>query len=419
MKESFFATGMNHGSAPVEVREAFELSDASIRDLYAAASLRSGVEWMVLSTCNRTEAWLHGKASDLVDVQNALKSHCGSWPEDHTFLYEGEEAIRHIVEVVSGLRSQVLGDAQILSQVKSAYRLSSSSSAVGPRLHHLMHLAFATAKRVISSTALGSGAHSVAGAAVATLRAHLAAEERALGDLSVLVLGCGKMGVRTLKELMRQPPAACFLANRTESRAAAVGDKYGALVMPWDRRLEAIEKADVVFVATGAPGHVVSRGDFGTDGPGRTIFVDVSVPRNVDPDLAQERGVVILNIDELTKPSDAERRAVRRDLDTAREICRMTAREAVGWQQERKAVEPAVHVLQEAFESVRRREVERNIHRFADEDREQVERLTRSIMQKLLAIPIVRLKGMSNGEAELVRSLEVLGSLFDRGDCGE
>ena len=419
MKESFFATGMNHGSAPVEVREAFELTDASIADLYAAANLRSGVEWMVLSTCNRTEVWLHGKASDIVDVKNALKSHCGGWPEDHSFLYEGEEAIRHIVEVVSGLRSQVLGDAQILSQVKAAYRLSSSSSAVGPRLHHLMHLAFATAKRVISSTALGSGAHCVAGAAVATVRAHLAAEGRALADLSVLVLGCGKMGVRTLKELMRQPPAACYVANRTESRAAAVGDRHGALVVPWDRRFEAIEKADVVFVSTGAPGHVVSRGDFGTGGPGRTIFVDVSVPRNVDPDIAQERGVEILNIDELTKPTDAERQAVRRDLDTAREICRMSAREALGWQEERKAVEPAVHVLQEAFESVRRREVERNLHRFTDEDREQVERLTRSIMQKLLAIPIVRLKSLSNGEAELVRSLELLGTLFDRGDCGE
>lgn len=420
MDMSFFAFGVNHESAPVEVREAFELTEASVRELYQTANLRRGVEWILLSTCNRTEVWMYGTASDAGDIQSALLKHCGSWPSEYTFVCENKDAIRHILEVVSGLRSQILGDGQILSQVKSAYRLSAACSAVGPRMHRLIHAAFATAKRVISTTALGSGTPSVARTAVLTLRKQMENDQRSFRDLTVLVLGCGSMGVRVLKELGLDPPGTCYLANRTGSRAKVLAEKYGAVEIPWDLRHRFMAEADVVIVTTSAPEYVACASDFNEHGERRhTLIVDISVPRNVDPSLSEKPGFEVLNIDELSSSNGRNQVATRRDIDRARAICSQAVEEALGWEDERAAVELAVRVLEETFESIRRHEVERNIHRFTAQDHEHVERLTRSIIQKLLAIPIVQLKKMTNGQADLTQRLELLSSLFDRGNCEE
>ena len=420
MRTSFLALGLNHQSAPVDVREAFELTEPAIREMYSSISLAPGSEIVLLSTCNRTEAWLYGTRSDAETVRTAFEARAGDWPSQFTFLYEHEEAIRHILEVVSGLRSQILGDGQILSQVKAAYRLSHQCECAGPHLHRLMHAAFANAKLVISSTALRSGAPSVAKAAVDAVRERISFQERRFSDLTILVLGCGGMGIRVLKELASNPPARCFVTNRTDRKADLAAEKYGAIAVPWAQRNALLGQVDIVFVATGAPEFVVTSTDFPDTGSNRgTLVVDISVPRNVDPVLGDRSGIELFNIDELSTVNSTDRSARRRDIEKAQGICNLAVAGALKFEEERSAVEPAVCLLQETFESIRRREVERNIHRFAPQDQEHVDRLTRSIMQKVLAIPVVRIKRMANGETDLTERLELLRLLFDRSECEE
>ena len=417
---SYFAFGLNHKSAPVSIRESFEMNEDKVRQLYRMTQLPAGTESIVLSTCNRTEVWLYGAASSVIDMQSNIETLCEPWPGEHAFTYENEEAIRHVFEVTSGLRSQVLGDAQILSQVKDAYRLAATCEKVGPRLHRLMHTAFATAKRVISTTALGTGGTSIARTAVGTLSDRIGKDNGSSDQISVLVLGGGDMGGRVLKELGNHPLATCFICNRTAERAEKLASRYGATTVPWEQRTEVAAEVDVVFATTGAEFPVITRPDFEQvtlDGP--TLFIDISVPRNIDPDVVEIPGISIVNIDQLPIANGNGKNPVRRDLGQALKICDEALREVLGWESETRAVELAVRMLDQTFEAIRYREVERNIHRFSPKDHGNVDRLTRSIIQKLIAIPIVRLKAMVNSDEDLSERLELLGHLFDRGDCEE
>jgi len=420
INKSYFAFGLNHKSAPVSVRESFEMNKDKVGQLYELTQLPSGTECIVLSTCNRTEVWLYGAASSVVDLQSSIETFCNPWPDEHAFAYENEEAIRHIFEVTSGLRSQVLGDAQILSQVKDAYRLAAACETVGPRLHRLMHTAFATAKQVINTTALGSGGTSIARLAVETLTNRIGNNNGTSKTISVLVLGGGNMGARVLKELENHPSAACFICNRTSGRSEKLAAQYEATNVPWAERSLVAAKVDVVFAATGADSPVITRQDFeqvSLSSP--TLFIDISVPRNIDPSIAEIPGTSIVNIDQLSTKNGNGKSPVRRDLNRALKICDEALREVRSWENETQAVEPAIRVLHQTFEAIRYQEVERNIHRFNAQDHDNVDRLTRSIMQKLIAIPIVHLKAMANSNKELAERLELLGHLFDRGDCEE
>ncbi len=417
---SYFAFGLNHKSAPVSIRESFEMNEDKVRELCKLTQLPAGTEYIVLSTCNRTEVWLYGAASSVIDIQSAIEALGEPWPGEYAFAYENEEAIRHVFEVTSGLRSQVLGDAQILSQVKNAYRLAASCETVGPRLHRLMHTAFAAAKQVITTTAFGSGGTSIARTAVNTLTDRIGSENGSSGAISVLVLGGGNMGARVLKELENHPSATRFICNRTAERAEKLASRYGATIVPWEERSTVAAQVDVVFATTGAESPVITRSDFErVPSSGPTLFIDISVPRNIDPNVAEIPGTSIVNIDQLSTNNGNGKNPVRRDLGRALKICDEALREVLSWETETRAVEPAIRLLHQTFEAIRYREVERNIQRFNPEDHGNVDRLTRSIVQKLIAIPIVRLKAMANSDDDLAERLELLSHLFDRGDCEE
>jgi glutamyl-tRNA reductase len=240
-----------------------------------------------------------------------------------------------------------------------------------------------------------------------------------MDELSILVLGCGAMGTRILKELASLSTAATWVANRSPERAERAAERHGATAVAWEDRLEYARHADVVFATTGADGFVIEKKDLVGNAPtASTLLIDISVPRNVDPAIAELKGYAVVNIDELRSGENGQA-GVRRNIGRAEKICDEAVREALGWEHQTRAVEPAVRTLTDTFESIRGREVERNIHRFPTEQQQDVERLTRSIMQKLIAIPIVRLKAMAESEGDLVTRIEVLNSLFDKGDCEE
>ena len=418
---TFFAFGLNHESAPVTVREAFALSERATRRLYASLSLSDEAELILLSTCNRTEAYLFGTAEDRRVVLEALCQEAGQeWPEEKSFLLEDEEAVRHVLQVACGLRSLVLGETQILSQVKEAYRLAVDAEQVEAVLHRLMHTAFRTAKRVVRETKLTNGAASISSAAVELARTYFKRHYvHVLRGRRVLLVGMGRMGILALKVLRTHELASLAITNRTEARSQEAADTFNAAVVPWEARQEAIEEADLVLVATGADEPVVTADDLAPREGVDTLVIDIAVPRNVAPEVDDIPGYSVFDLDTLNDHIVRAEEQRRRAVPNAEEIVDEELSSYVSWFFHQQALKPAIHALRSTFDSIRRQEIERHKHRFSDADREELDQITRSIMQKLLAVPIVRLKSTDPESIDFVRGIKLLNSLFSRPGCDE
>ncbi len=418
----FFAFGLNHETAPLAQCEAFALSAEAQQRLYEAAALEA-CELVLLSTCNRTEAYLYGTAAQAERVRRLLENEAEqAWPQEASFFFEDEEAVRHVLHVASGLRSMVPGDNQILTQVKDAYRRAVEAGTVDMALHRLMHTAFRAAKRVATETDLGSGAASVSTAAVAMARTYFAA--RTPGGLDgrrVLLVGAGQMGQIALQAFRSHHPAALAVTNRSPERAERLAAVTGAEVVAWDRRHEAAASVDLVFVATGASEPVLCADALPARDPAAAgasaLVIDIAMPRNVDPAIGQKPGYAVRDLDALhgwTRRVEARRRTA---LPAAEAICQELLTEFVSWVFHQEALQPAIQAIRDTFESIREQEIERHAHRFAEADRAELDALTQSILQKLLAVPIVRLKSVDPESIDYARGIRLLSTLFSRPDC--
>ncbi|HET6568555.1 MAG TPA: glutamyl-tRNA reductase [Rhodothermales bacterium] len=418
---TFFAFGINHETAPVEVREAFAVSEEARRAFYRRLALPDSAELILLSTCNRTEGYLFGTEADVAAVTNLLSASAGQpWPEREAFRYQDEDAIRHLLQVACGLRSMVLGDAQILAQVKDAYRIAVEEERVGTVLHRLLHSTFRAAKRVAAETALSSGAASISSAAVALARTRL--EQAGRGGLDgarVLILGTGKMGRLALQSLSRFDLAGLSVANRSRERAALVAEVAGADVVDWEARHAAAAAADVVIVATGSDKPVLyaDRLSAKSEHDAGTLLIDIAVPRNVDEAVAALPGYTVLELNALHAWTQQVDRTRRAEVPRAEQICEELLAEFVSWMFHQQALQPVVQAIRDTFDDIRLQEIERHQHRFTDADYAELDRLTRSIMQKLLAIPIVRLKSVDPESIDFVRGVRLLQHLFSRPGC--
>lgn len=419
---TFFVFGLNHETAPVAVREAFALDEAALRTLYRTAPVAADTEWIVLSTCNRTEVYGYGTRPDAAQIKQALASQAGqAWPEAQAFLFEDELAILHMLAVTAGLKSLVLGDAQILSQVKDAYRLAAGEERVGAVMHRLMHTAFRTAKRVINETHLTSGTASVAAAAVEQADAFFKQMTGVgLEGRRVLLIGAGRMGRLALEALSVYHPGSIAITNRTSLRAEALAQICGARVLAWEDRYGALEDADWVIVASGAETPVLQASQMpvhSVEAP--QLLVDIAVPRNVDPAINTLPGYAIIDLDRLNEDLVQVEALRRAEVPAAQALCQEALGEYVSWFFHQQALQPAIHAIRETFETVRLQEIERHHHRLSDLDRAELDRLTTSIIQKLLAVPVVRLKNVDPDSIDFIRGIQLLAALFSRPDCEE
>ena len=430
MQATFYAFGLNHRTASMARSEAFALSAEAQERVHRA--FRAGVpdadeegpELILLSTCNRTEAYLYGEEKDVERLQALLAEEAGClWPEDETFLEVDEAAVQHVLEVTAGGRSLVPGDAQILSQVKEAYRLAVEVEAVGMVGHRLMHTAFRAAKRVQNETDLSSGAASVSTAAVA-LAEHFFQKRLAEGwtDRRVLLVGVGTMGSLALEALSDRAPklGAMAVTNRSPERAKEAARSCGADVVPWSERHTAAAHADLVIVATGASEPTLQAHELPERSPAAdaaTLVIDIARPRNADPAIAERPGYALRDMDTLQEWVD-EAQAVRRDaLPQVEAICEELMGEFVSWVFHQEALQPAIQAIRSTFENIRQQEIDRYAHRFEGADAEDLERLTQSILQKLLAVPIVRLKGAGADSIDFSRGIRLLRTLFSQPGC--
>lgn len=415
-----FAFGVNHETAPLDVCESFAFDAEAQARLYEDGAVAPEAEFVLLSTCNRTEVYGYGTRADARAIQDALAQHAGrSWPAAEAFSDVDEPAVRHVLQVTAGMRSMVPGDAQILAQMKEAYRRADDAGRVDMALHRLMHTAFRAAKRVVRETDLASGAASVSTAAVAMARDHFGGRTPAgLDGRTVLLVGAGQMGRLALGALRSHRPARIRVTNRSAPRARALAQHFQGDVVPWAERHTAAAAADLVLVATGADAPVLRDEALPPRAAAEdAVLIDIAMPRNVDPAVADRDGYVVRDLSALKAWTRRVEAARREALPTAQQICEELLGEYVSWVFHQEALQPAIQAIRETFDAVRRQEVDRHAHRFTDADRDELDRLTNSILQKILAVPIVRLKDVGPDSISYVRGIRLLSALFARPGC--
>lgn len=410
--------GISHRTAPVTLRERVDFSARGVEPAIAAVAERStNSEAVVLSTCNRAELYVACDEVDLArgDLVRFLCDYHGLDTADllpHLYDRVDAEAVRHLFRVAAGLDSLVVGEPQILGQVKDAYAVAGEQRAVGPLLNRLFHSSFGVGKRVRSETTLGEGAVSVSYAAVELAR-------KIFGDLkglSVLVIGAGEMGKLTVVHLKSHGIADIAITSRTAAHAAALAQSLEAKALAWDDMLPALARADIVITATGSTTPILGRSQIATAVRGRTrplFIIDIAVPRDIDPAAGEIEQVFLYNIDDLQ--SVVKENLTRRGAEIARAEAIVTEEvdAFTAWLRSRGVI-PTVVALRQHFERIRRAEVDRLSRGLSPDARARVDDITRLLVEKLLLSPTEQLKSIPDPDLVAAYS-DALTRLFSLG----
>src|SRR5262245_17519708 len=319
---NFQLIGVNHNSAPLEVRERLAVSEAQLPEAVRTLVKQPGVEeGMVLSTCNRVELLTSTRQS--ADLRGFLGSYFGLNADalnSHIYEFQQREAVRHVFRVASSLDSMVVGEPQILGQVKEAYAVARGLGAVHSALEALLSRAFAVAKRVRSETAIGSSSVSIASVAV-----ELA--EKIFGSLenkTVYLLGAGKMAELAARHLMARGAGKILISNRTHDRAVELAETFGGQAIPFERLHQFADHADVILTSTGSAEPIFRR-EHGENLRSRrknnpVFFIDIAVPRNVDPEVNRLDGLFVYDVDDFQTVAAANTAERKKEAERAEEI---------------------------------------------------------------------------------------------------
>lgn len=417
---SIVAIGCNHRSTPLAKLERMTIApDAIGKALSGLGAADHLSEVVVLSTCNRIEIYAFAERfhGGYQDVREFLALQAGLPPEDvadHLYAHHDAEAVRHLFSVAAGLDSAVVGEHEILGQVRDAWEAARHEGTVGSTLGGLFRHAVETGKRARTETSIARGIASVSQAAVAL------ADDRIGGirGRTVLVIGAGEMAEGTVKSLAKAGAAAVLVANRTWERAVALASACGGQAIPLEELPIALARVDVLVTTTGAQELILEAADIGAltaqRGERDLVIVDVAVPRDVDPTARRIPGVTLLDMDDIGSFIDKGLESRNNEVESVRSIVDAEVDRYVAMASARE-VAPLIGDLRASAEGVRAAEVERFAAKLAGlepAERDAVEALTKGIVNKLLHEPTVRLKDAA-GRARGDRLAESLRDLFD------
>lgn len=399
--------GMNHKTAPVGIREQLALAcREETHPLHLLSGREHVDELFLLSTCNRVEfLFTCAQVDDALREIKALfrlylEDPSGSLPPpsaapgDYLYVHQDLEAVRHLFRVASSLDSMVVGEPQILGQIKTAYREAAERRSVGVILNRLLHKTFSVAKRVRSETLIGSHAVSISYAAVELAR-------KIFGELwgkKVLLIGAGEMAELAAEHFLSQGIGQLLVANRTIERAVELAERFKGDTVPFGHVLDALKSVDIVLSSTGSPDPILWHKDVKARMRERRnrplFFIDIAVPRDIDPMVNRIDNVYLYDIDDLQGIIDLNKEERRREAERAEHII---AEETVKFQKwlETLDVVPTIIALREKAETIRRNELQRTLSHLPslnEKDRQAIEVLTESIIKKLLHDPILFLK---------------------------
>jgi glutamyl-tRNA reductase len=418
--------GISHRTAPVELRERLDFQAPGLQSaVRALASRGSTREAVVVSTCNRAELYVacdepDQARADLLAFISEFHSVDRALVQPHIYELLDIAAARHLFRVAAGLDSLVVGEPQILGQVKDAHTAAAEVHASGAVLNRLFHASFAAGKRVRTETGLGAGAVSVSFAAVSLAK-------KIFGDLkgrNVVVIGAGEMGKLTALHMKSQGVNRITIVSRTMAHAARTAEAIGgASAGPWDDMDGLLSAADIVITATGAAAPILTRAHIETvmrPRRNRPLFIiDIAMPRDVEGAAGEIEQVFLYNIDDLqaTVRENMARRTseiARAEAIVAEEVEKFSA-----WYRSRGAI-PTVVALRQRFENIRRSELERlefKLSALPPDARNRVDEITRLIVEKLLLTPTEQLKSLTDADTVGAYS-EALTRLFGLGAQG-
>lgn len=399
--------GISHRTAPVEIRERVDFHARGVATALEAIAARGAArEAVVVSTCNRSEVYAacddaERTRTDLIDFVTGFHGVEPAALLPHLYEARDVEAARHLFRVAAGLDSLVVGEPQILGQVKEAHTAATACRSTGPVLNRLFQASFGAGKRVRTETALGAGAVSVGFAAVALAR-------KIFGDLkgrSVLVIGAGEMGKLTARHMKTQGVERITIVSRSMAHAARTAEAIGgALAAPWDELNAVLTAADIVITATGATAPIVTRAQLEAvmrTRRSRPLFViDIAMPRDVEASAGDIEQVFLYNIDDLqaTVQENIARRAS--EIALAEGIVMEEVEKFATWFGSRGAI-PTVVALRQRFEAIRQSELDRldfKLTALSPDARARVDEVTRLIVEKLLLTPTEQLKTLRDPE---------------------
>ena len=420
MSLHLIVVGLNYRTAPVEVREKFALSEQDLPQALKALKRTMGIlEGVIVATCNRTEIYAVVDRHTLCG--HFIRSFMEQWfnvPRmefnPYLFMYEDDQAIDHLFKVACGLDSMVIGETQILGQVKDAFLLAQQQGATGTLFNKLFKQAITVAKRAHSETSIGESAVSVSYAAVEL-------GKRIFGrfdNKKVMILGAGKMSELTARHLSSNGAKEVWVVNRTFSRAVELADKFDGLAVPLDDAMERLQEADIIISSTGANRYMLDKDSVEKamlKRKGKPMFlIDIAVPRDIDPAIAGLPNVYLYDIDDLE--GIVETNIMKRKQEAAL-IESMIGEEREAYHQwyATLGVAPLIRGLQEKTASVHERTMESLLRKLPELDEHQIKvigKLTKSMLNQVIHDPILKVKEMSaekRGEAVMETFTELFG----------
>lgn len=419
----FAITGLNHRTAPLEVREKLAFSESSLPEALRSLKGEPGLlEGMILSTCNRVEVAVAAEdACDPVSLVAVFFEHSRGiqreWAKPYLYHHEDREAVRHLFRVAASLDSMVLGEPQILGQLKVAYSTAKVHGVLGGFLDVLLTRAFSVAKRVRSETEIGRSAVSVSYAAVELARQIFGSLE----GKKVMVVGAGKMSELAARHLRRSGIAGIYVTNRTRERAVELARLFDGVIVDYERFAAGLHEVDIVIASSGAPHYILSPDDVRRALDARRnrpmFLIDIAVPRNIDPAVNRLDNVFLYDIDDLQRVVDSNRQERAKEAEQAEAIVALEVDRMVGRLHARE-VTPTIVSLQEQLEQIRAGEVARmrsKLGPLTAQQEEAIEVLTRGIVNKVAHGPISELR-RSAGHPEGLHLVDLIHRVFRLGD---
>lgn len=417
--------GLNHNTAPVELREKLSISKAQLPEALAALKALEGIsECLLLSTCNRTEVYAYSESrSDDEIIFGWMSDFCGVRQDGFmpfTYSLAGHKAAEYLFRVAAGIDSMVIGETQILGQVKEAYATAGEQGSTGSVLNTLFQQAASVGKRARTETNISRGASSAGSAAVLLAKS-------IFGDLTghvVLIVGAGKIAELAIEHLTSSGINQVLVANRTHEKAVELAKEFCGEAIEFGDLASALERADIVITSTGAKQPIISRDMVHramTARRGRPVFlIDIAVPRDVEAEASKLDNVFLYNIDDLQAVVESDKANRKAEIEGVETIVAEEVDGFTRWFRTLEAV-PIIAALREKFEDIRQAEVEklcRKLPHLSPEDVEAISMTTKSIVNKLSHSPMIQIKEYAN-DTESLEKLQVICKTFGISPNGE
>ncbi|MHB0977100.1 MAG: glutamyl-tRNA reductase [Candidatus Aquicultorales bacterium] len=413
------ATGLSHKTAPIDIREKVTFPEHTLPEaLECLTRCESVNEAVILSTCNRME--IYAVVEDVADGKEQVADFLRNYHEldrdldGYLYFHEGPSAVHHVFRVVSSLDSMIVGEAQILGQVKEAYQWAYEAQATSVVLNRLFRHALQVGKRVRTETEIGESAVSISYAAVELAKKVF----ESLAGRTALIVGAGEMSELTARHLVSNGVARVLVTNRTFARAKELAQKFGGEPIKFDDFTHRLPEADIVISSTASPDYVITKAAVGAAMQRRRnkpiFLIDIALPRDIDPEVGKLYNVFVYDIDDLESVVQSNMEERTRSAQVCEGIVEHEVTDFISWISTLEVV-PTIAALRDKAEGIRLLELEKTLRRFkdlSDDELSALNALTTGIINKLLHAPVVRAKECANRKDGYLY-IESLRHLFD------